>query len=88
MTNINGHIISGEFNREANEFLLQKVKNQDTISVIKERQFSRLYRYLKEHEDSEGNQIITLYDQLLIPLNQNEVKQLLNDLEQIQPLYH
>ncbi|KHF38969.1 hypothetical protein [Halalkalibacter okhensis] len=88
MTNINGQIISGEFNPEDNEFLLQKIKNQSTASVIKERQFQRLYRYLKEHQDTEANQIITLYDQLLIPLSRDEIKQLITDLEKIRPLYH
>ncbi|MDT8861343.1 hypothetical protein N0O92_13975 [Alkalihalobacillus sp. MEB130] len=88
MPNINGQIISGEFDTTANEFLLQKIKNQTTTSVIKERQFLRLYRYLQEHQDSAENQVITLYDQMLIPLTRDEIKALLADLEKIQPMYH
>jgi hypothetical protein len=88
MTNINGQIISGEFDSQLNEFILQKVKNQTTESILKENQFSRLYRYLKNQEGSAGYQIITLYDQMLIPLSQEDIKALLSDLEQIQHLYH
>ncbi|WP_332696126.1 hypothetical protein [Halalkalibacter lacteus] len=88
MTNINGQIISGEFDSEMNEFVLQKVKNYPTESTLKESQFSRLYRYLKEQEGSAGSQVITLYDQMLIPLSNEDIKALLSDLEQIQHLYH
>ncbi|MFC0472144.1 hypothetical protein ACFFHM_16955 [Halalkalibacter kiskunsagensis] len=88
MTNINGQIISGEFDKEMNEFILQKIKNQPTESIIKESQFSRLYRYLKEQEGSTGYQVITLYDQMLIPLSKDDLKALLSDLERLQHLYH
>ncbi|GAE28470.1 hypothetical protein JCM9140_4709 [Halalkalibacter wakoensis JCM 9140] len=88
MKTINGQIIAGEFDFEANEFMLRKVKQHETVSIIKERQFFRLFHYLQDQQDCENQQVITLYDQMLIPLNQEEVKALVTDLKQIEPLYH
>lgn len=85
---IDGAIISGEFDASRNEFSLQRVKYFSTESIIREKQLSSLYQYLKKHENEQDGQIITLYDQMPLRLTQSEVKQLMNDLEQIQPFYH
>ena len=85
---LQGTIISGEFDSSMNEFSLQKVKNFNTESVLKENQINNIYHYLKEHQHEEDGQIITLYDQMLVRLAQNEVNQLIVDLEKVMSLYH
>ncbi|MEH7483525.1 hypothetical protein V7157_21160 [Neobacillus drentensis] len=81
-------MISGEFDSSMNEFSLQKVKNFNTESVLKENQINNIYHYLKKHQHEEDGQIITLYDQMLVRLAQNEVNQLIVDLEKVMSLYH
>ncbi|MEY2193298.1 hypothetical protein AB7942_11205 [Neobacillus sp. BF23-41] len=85
---LQGTIISGEFDSSMNEFSLQKVKNFNTESVLKENQINNIYHYLKKHQHEEDGQIITLYDQMLVRLAQNEVNQLIVDLEKVMSLYH
>ncbi|MCY8235085.1 hypothetical protein [Priestia endophytica] len=87
MPNIDGHIISGEFDEENNIFSLQRVKHFFTESTLNENQLNILYNYLKNHENENDGQIITLYDQMPVYLSQNDIKVLLCDLEQIQSLY-
>lgn len=84
---IEGNIISGEFDRQMNEFSLQKVKQFEIESTIKENQFQALYNYLKKHQHEADGQIITLYDQMLLRLTQEEINLLINDLEKVQSLY-
>ncbi|WP_163099020.1 hypothetical protein [Peribacillus alkalitolerans] len=81
--NIQGQIISGEFDVENNEFSLQRVKNFFTESTLKETQLNNIYEYLKKHEQESDGQIITLYDQMPLRLTQVEIKQLIRDLEQV-----
>jgi CRISPR/Cas system CSM-associated protein Csm2 small subunit len=81
--NIQGQIISGEFDVENNEFSLQRVKNFFTESTLKETQLNNIYEYLKKHEQESDGQIITLYDQMPLQLTQDEIKQLISDLEQV-----
>ncbi|MEH6991270.1 hypothetical protein V7075_01000 [Neobacillus drentensis] len=69
-------------------FSLQKVKNFETESVLNEDQLNNIYHYLKKHQHEEDGQIITLYDQMLVRLAQNEVNQLIVDLEKVMSLYH
>ncbi|MEH7376291.1 hypothetical protein [Neobacillus drentensis] len=85
---LHGTIIAGEFDSSMNEFSLQKVKNSNTESVLKENQINNIYHYLKEHQHEEDVQIITLYDQMFVRLAQNEVNQLIVDLEKVMSLYH
>ncbi|MBU8729838.1 hypothetical protein KM915_07195 [Cytobacillus oceanisediminis] len=85
---VKGHIIAGEFDSAINEFSLQKVKNFETESVLNEDQLNNIYHYLKKHQHEEDGQIITLYDQMLVRLAQNEVNQLIVDLEKVMSLYH
>jgi hypothetical protein len=85
---VKGNIIAGEFDSTINEFSLQKVKNFETESVLNEDQLNNIYHYLKKHQHEEDGQIITLYDQMLVRLAQNEVNQLIVDLEKVMSLYH
>ncbi len=85
---LQGSIIMGEFDSLMNEFSLQKVKNFELESVLKENQINNIYDYLKKHKDEEDGQIITLYDQMLVRLSQNEINQLISDLEKVMSMYH
>jgi CRISPR/Cas system CSM-associated protein Csm2 small subunit len=82
-----GLIISGEYDKEMNEFSIQKVKEFQTQSVVNQKQVNSLYQYLKSHIDEEEGQIVTLYDQMPVKLSQEEVRQIIQDLEQIQSLF-
>ncbi|OLS33962.1 hypothetical protein [Bacillus sp. MRMR6] len=85
---VNGGIISGEFDEQLNEFTLQQVKYFQTESIIRESQLTALYQYLKKHEKDADGQIITLYDQMPVRLSQEEIKLLLTDLEKVHSMYH
>lgn len=83
-----GTIIAGEFDTSMNEFSLQKVKNLNTESVLKENQLNNIYHYLKKHQHEDDGQIITLYDQMPLHLTQNEINELICDLERVMSMYH
>lgn len=85
---LEGTIIAGEFDSSMNEFSLLKVKNFNTESVLKENQINNIYHYLKKHQHENDGQIITLYDQMLVRLSQNEINQLICDLERVMSMYH
>ncbi|MCA1064029.1 hypothetical protein QTG56_02250 [Rossellomorea sp. AcN35-11] len=84
---LQGSIISGEFDASMNEFSIQKVKDFDTQSVLNRNQVDSLYQYLINHQDEDG-QIITLNDQMLVRLSQNEWSLLITDMEKIVSMYH
>ncbi|MGN9866454.1 hypothetical protein [Bacillus swezeyi] len=88
MANIEGQIMSGDFDDEMNVFSLKKIKQFQTQTSLKENQLQALQQYLKQHEQDEDGQIITLYDQMLVPLSQEDIKALLHDLSKVQSLYH
>ncbi|WP_404996952.1 hypothetical protein [Caldifermentibacillus hisashii] len=83
---IEGMIISGEFDKNAQEFTIQKIKNWYTETVVKEEQVEKLYAYLIRNKEAE-EQILTLYDQLLVRLTKDEMNLLLSDLENVVSLY-
>lgn len=78
--------MSGEFDKNAQEFTIQKIKNWYTETVVKEEQVEKLYAYLIRNKDAE-EQILALYDQLLVRLTKDEMSQLLSDLENVVSLY-
>lgn len=78
--------MSGEFDMNAQEFTIQKNKNWYTETVVKEEQVEKLYAYLIRNMEAE-EQILTLYDQLLVRLTKDEISQLLSDLENVVSLY-
>ncbi len=83
---IEGMIISGEFDKNAQEFTIQKIKNWYTETVVKEEQVEKLYAYLIRNKEAK-EQILTLYDQLLVRLTKDEMSLLLSDLENVVSLY-
>ncbi|MFB4169396.1 hypothetical protein [Virgibacillus sp. JSM 102003] len=85
---LNGNIISGEFDDLTNEFVLQKVKHFSTRSTIKENQLNDLSEYLSKHKHETNGQILTMYDQMLVPLNREEIISFLEDLDEVRALYH
>lgn len=85
---VNGDIISGEFDQRANEFLLQHVKHLSTESVLNEKQLNSLSDYLLKNRDDTDGQVLTLHDQMLVRLSQEEVGRFLDDLDKIKLLYH
>jgi hypothetical protein len=87
MQSIKGDILSGQFDEADNVFTLQSIKNLQTETTLKKNQLESLHGYLENHQDEDG-QVISLFDQLLIRLSQQEVKTLLADLENISRMYH
>ncbi|MFD1040119.1 hypothetical protein ACFQ3N_17235 [Virgibacillus byunsanensis] len=83
---LKGNIISGEFDQLESEFILQSVKHFSTKAVINENQLNALYDYLNKHKDDTYGHVLTLYDQMPVRLNQEEVSQFLNDLESVRLL--
>ncbi|MCY8235529.1 hypothetical protein HPB58_09925 [Priestia filamentosa] len=87
MAYIEGQMISGDFDEEINTFSLKSIKNFQTATSLKENQLKDIYHYLKQHEHEKDGQIISFYDQMLVPLSQEEVKVLLDDIMRVQLLY-
>ncbi|WP_066318663.1 hypothetical protein [Bacillus sp. FJAT-29814] len=85
---LEGSIIAGEYDSTLNEFSLQRVKRFETESILKENQVNHIHEYLKKHQHEEDGQIISLYDQLLVPLSSDEVDQLIEDLEKVRSMFH
>ncbi len=77
---LNGSIISGKFDPVNESFQLESVKHLKTSSTIGKGQIEKLYQYLSKQTES---QVITLEDQLLLPLSKDELNDLKTDLNQI-----
>jgi len=84
---VNGTILSGQFDETENVFTLESIKSFYTVTTLNEKQIQNLSSYLEKHQADDG-QVVSLFDQLLIRLSKEEVKSLLNDLTQIESLYH
>ncbi|ALX50597.1 hypothetical protein AOX59_09715 [Lentibacillus amyloliquefaciens] len=85
---LNGEIISGEFDGQADVFMLREVKHLAAETSLNEKQLTSLLDYLSKNRHEPDGQVLTLYDQLLINLNREEVGQFLNDLERIKSRYY
>ncbi|RDY70037.1 hypothetical protein DXT76_15020 [Halobacillus trueperi] len=85
---VNGKIIRGEFDRVNDEFVLNQVKHFTTQSTLNKDQLDTIYEYLNNHKDEEDGQILTLNEQMLVRLSQEESSQFIEDLNQIRDLYH
>ncbi|UCZ53519.1 hypothetical protein LGQ02_01585 [Bacillus shivajii] len=85
---VDGNLISGQFDEQTNEFTLQQVKDLETETRLNEQQCNTLAKYLNQHKDDTEGQVLTLYDQLLVRLNQKEMNEFVTDLEKIQSFYH
>ncbi|WP_100399067.1 hypothetical protein [Bacillus sp. FJAT-44742] len=85
---IQGNIIAGEFDEKMNEFTLQEIKYFATQSTLRINQFNTLYEYLCKHQNESDRQVLTLYDQMPVYLTKKEIRQLIEDLRTIKPLYN
>lgn len=83
---LRGHIISGEFDEQTNEFSLLHIKHFSTQITLKETQLNTLLNYLNNHLDKD-DQVLTLYDQMPLRLNNEEINQLASDLKKVKSLY-
>ncbi|MYL48189.1 hypothetical protein GLV98_01780 [Halobacillus litoralis] len=84
---VNGKIIRGEFDHINDEFVLNQVKHFTTQSTLNKDQLDTIYDYLNNHKDEEDGQILTLNEQMLVRLSQEESSQFIEDLNQIRDLY-
>ncbi|WP_394217660.1 hypothetical protein [Halobacillus trueperi] len=84
---VNGKIIRGEFDHINDEFVLNQVKHFTTQSTLNKDQLDTIYDYLNNHKDEEDGQILTLNEQMLVRLSQEESSQFIEDLNQIRNLY-
>ncbi|GLB60683.1 hypothetical protein NCCP133_28150 [Cytobacillus sp. NCCP-133] len=84
---LHGNIIAGVYDAKASAFEIQRIKNFSTQSILNKNQCENLYNYLSLHEEDEGGQIITLYDQMPFMLTRQEICSLKKDLENIKKLY-
>ncbi|WLR46490.1 hypothetical protein LC065_13020 [Halobacillus litoralis] len=84
---VNGKIIRGEFDRINDEFVLNQVKHFTTQSTLNKDQLEIIYDYLNNHKDEEDGQILTLNEQMIVRLSQEESSQFIEDLNQIRGLY-
>ncbi|CDQ42006.1 MULTISPECIES: hypothetical protein [Virgibacillus] len=83
---LNGKLISGELDLNTNDFIVKQFKQLATESNLSENQLTKIMRYLDSHPNVDG-QVLTLYDQMPIFLNQEEVANVLDDLRYIQSMY-
>ncbi|WP_220127283.1 hypothetical protein [Halobacillus locisalis] len=84
---VNGKIIQGTFDQVNDEFVLNQVKHFTTQSILNKDQFDKIYDYLNNHKDEADDQILTLNEQMLVRLSQEESSQFIEDLNQIRDLY-
>jgi predicted ATP-grasp superfamily ATP-dependent carboligase len=84
MSWIEGRIISGEYDHEMNVFTIQKLKQFFVQSVLHPHQMQHLSNYLKNYQNEDKEQIVILYDQMPVRLSQEEIKQFVADLDEIQ----
>ncbi|CDQ20868.1 hypothetical protein [Halobacillus karajensis] len=84
---VNGKIIRGEFDRINDEFVLNQVKHITTQSTLNKEQLDTIYDYLNNHKEEDDGQILTLNEQMLIRLSQEESCQFIDDLNKIRELY-
>lgn len=85
---LEGSMISGEFDEQKNEFVLQQVKHFSTESILNEKQLNTIYDYLNKHKLEGDGQVLTLYDQMPVLLSQKEINDFISDLDKIRSLYH
>ncbi|SDZ82925.1 hypothetical protein SAMN05421743_101344 [Thalassobacillus cyri] len=82
-----GEILSGNFDQLNDTFILQQVKQHTTTSSFNKNQFQMIYEYLNQHTQDSDGQVLSLNDQLLIQLSQEELSLFMNDLDRIRPMF-
>ncbi|MDQ0337245.1 hypothetical protein J2S00_000015 [Caldalkalibacillus uzonensis] len=82
------HIFEGEIDPVSNNYVLKKVKNLETQSVISPEQIQTIYKHLSKVLNSSEDYVITVNDQMPIRLSHDDIKQLLIELEEIKNGLH
>ncbi|MFG6117756.1 hypothetical protein [Thalassobacillus sp. B23F22_16] len=85
--NFSGAIIAGEFDHGSDAFILQQVKQLSTTSSLNKDQFDAIYHYLIMNQDDSGGQVLSLNDQLLVRLSQEELQEFIADLDRIKNIF-
>ncbi|MFC0523022.1 hypothetical protein ACFFGV_05365 [Pontibacillus salicampi] len=80
--NINSTILSGEFDETTEELTIERLKHVDTVSVWNRNQLQSVYDYLSSCA-SDKEQILTINDQILVRLTQQEIVQLVEEMEKL-----
>jgi hypothetical protein len=83
---VDGVILSGTIDNSSHEFVITRVKNVSTQSVISFDQLRSIYNHLSKNGDSKEPFMMTINDQIPVILNIEENKQLLQELESIKYL--
>lgn len=83
MQTMNGSVISGEIFPEKDEFYVKKIKNFETESILNLNQINAIYDYLSKASHYDNFHIVTINDQLLIKLNNEEIQLMLKDFDQV-----
>ncbi|MFD1018583.1 hypothetical protein [Thalassobacillus hwangdonensis] len=84
---VNGKIIRGEFDHLNGEFVLNQIKHFTTQSTLNKDQLDTIFYYLNNHKDEGDGQILTLNEQMLVWLSEEESNQFIEDLNQIRKFY-
>jgi hypothetical protein len=83
----NGEIIDGTFFQQDDEFSITQIKHFETESILNKNQLNILEEYLKKQLENQHGCIVTINDQLLVPLANNEIQLLIKDLQNIQQFF-
>ncbi|WP_085507395.1 hypothetical protein [Thalassobacillus devorans] len=85
--NFSGAIIAGEFDQDSDAFILQQVKQLSTTSSLNKDQFDIIYHYLITNQEDSDGQVLSLNDQLLVRLSQEELQEFIADLDRIKHIF-
>ncbi|WP_028782393.1 hypothetical protein [Thalassobacillus devorans] len=85
--NFSGDIIAGAFDQCNDAFILQQVKQLSTSSSLNKDQFDAIYHYLRTNQDDPGGQVLSLNDQMLVRLTQEELQDFIEDLDRIKSIF-
>lgn len=80
--NINSTILSGEFDETTEELTIERLKHVDTVSVWNRNQIQSVHDYLSSCV-ADKEQILTINDQILVRLTQQEIVQLVEEMEKL-----
>lgn len=82
MESYDGTVMTGHTN-EDEEFVLTNIKHMDTESIFSKEQLMALHEYLERQYKSGEPCTMILNDQLPVPLKEEELSLLLEEMEQV-----
>ncbi|MBN8234578.1 hypothetical protein JF544_04920 [Halobacillus kuroshimensis] len=77
-----GELVSGAYIKETNQFDMQQIKHFQTNSILSEDQLIHLNEYLEKHRNDTSH-VLTINEQMLVPLNRMDVHKILEDFTAI-----